>query len=225
MNENGVTAMEDTASVFLDGITDYEKVKDRICYRLVNTERSRDFLSTAPHRDFMDLSAAYYVCFELPDGRFASAAVTDRLAANWKVDEAELWNAAFENTQRIFPAHTGTLRSELAGLASLGGEEYTAAEAENNGIAIAPNEMKRYGAGSILYDGVLTRLTDIIVDNIFLLPSSVHEFLAVADDGMTDPGTLAGMVRSINTEIVSNAEVLSDHVYRYEKGGEITIAG
>lgn len=223
-NEGGCTQIDVAIREFLDGISDYGNVKDRICFRLINTGRNRDFLDTVPHRDFLDLSAAYYVCFEMADGRFTNVAVTTRMADAWGVEEKELWEAAFVNTQRILPADVGYIQDVVAELADVFGEDGEGTAESGKQMVVATNQKKWHGAGSIFYDDVLTRLTDILGRKIFLLPSSVHEFLAVADDGMTDPGFLAGMVRSINTGMLPDNEFLSDNVYRYEKGGEITIA-
>ena len=218
-NDEGRALMEETVRDFLDGITDYGNVKDRICFRLVNTERNRDFLSAAPHRNFMDLSTAYYICFEMPDGRFASVAVNDRIMEDWGVTEDQLWDTAFANTQKIFPADVGRIHDVMAELAGAAMETPD----EESGMVIVTNGKKWYGAGAVFYDDVLTRLTDILGEKIFHLPSSVHEFIALTDDGKTDPAILAEMVRNINREMVSEKEYLSDSVYHYEKDGEIKI--
>lgn len=218
-NDEGRALMEETVRDFLDGITDFGNVKDRICFRLVNTERNRDFLSAAPHRNFMDLSTAYYICFEMPDGRFASVAVNDRIMEDWGVTEDQLWDTAFANTQKIFPADVGRIHDVMAELAGAAMETPD----EESGMVIVTNGKQWYGAGAVFYDDVLTRLTDILGEKIFLLPSSVHEFIALTDDGKTDPAILAEMVRNINREMVSEKEYLSDSVYHYEKDGEIKI--
>ena len=218
-NDEGRALTEEAIRDFLDGITDYGNVKERICFRLVNTERNCDFLSVAPHRDFMDLSAAYYVCFEMPDGRFASVAVNSRLMDDWGVTEEEMWGTAFVNTQKIFPADIGRMNEVLAGMT--GGNPDI--PGEGNGLVIVTNGKKWYGAGAVFYDDVLTRLTDILGEKIFLLPSSVHEFIVLADDGKTEPAMLAEMVRNINRDMLSEKEYLSDSVYHYERGGEISI--
>ena len=59
---------------------------------------------------------------------------------------------------------------------------------------------------------------------IFILPSSVHELIAIADDGNVSPQMLKDIVRDINRTTLNEQEFLSDSVYRYEKGGELKIA-
>ena len=170
-------------------------------------------------QNFMDLSTAYYICFEMPDGRFASVAVNDRIMEDWGVTEDQLWDTAFANTQKIFPADVGRIHDVMAELAGAAMETPD----EESGMVIVTNGKKWYGAGAVFYDTVLTHLTDILGEKIFLLPSSVHEFIALTDDGKTDPAILAEMVRNINREMVSEKEYLSDSVYHYEKDGEIKI--
>ena len=50
-----------------------------------------------------------------------------------------------------------------------------------------------------------------------------RELIAIADDGNVNPQMLKDMVRDINRTVLNEQEFLSDNVYRYERGGEITI--
>ena len=55
-----------------------------------------------------------------------------------------------------------------------------------------------------------------------ILPSSVHEVLAIPDDGKQDPKHLKRMVETVNRNEVSVSEQLSDNVYYYD-GKRISI--
>lgn len=201
------------------GIADYENAKHNVCFKLVNTDRNKGMLGDVPHREFLNLSAVYYVRLDWPGDGEASVKVTDSLMSNWGVTEEELWERAFENTQRIYPADIETLESVIG--AFFGKEEITPT---GQGMIVVSNNAKKYGAGVIFYDGVLSELTERLGDRIFILPSSVHETIVLSDDGNLGAGALAEMVKSVNSTQVSEQEYLSDSVYRYEKGGEITIA-
>ena len=224
---NGADNQEDGRSIeeiirsLIERITEYEDVKEKIVYRLVSTERNRDLLNVSPHRDFMDLSAMYCICINLPDGGIGSVAVNDRMAGSWGVTEEELWDMAYANTQRIFTAEIGNIQDVIE---SIIGRSMESAEVEK-AMVVATNEKKWYGAGVVFYDDVLTRLTDMLGEKLFLIPSSVHEFFVFSDDGILDPGFFSDLAKRINESRLPDKEYLSDHVYRYEKGGGITIAG
>lgn len=71
------------------------------------------------------------------------------------------------------------------------------------------------GAASIVYSNALDDLAKKLNSDLFVLPSSVHEVLAVSTE-VGDAESFADMVRSVNEEQVAYEEQLSDHVYRYD---------
>lgn len=77
----------------------------------------------------------------------------------------------------------------------------------------------KYGAAAVLDAGVRAKLDKCCPEGYFLLPSSVHEMLAIPKQS-ADPDILVQMVTEINREgdVVTPDEVLSDHVYTVEAG-------
>ncbi len=67
----------------------------------------------------------------------------------------------------------------------------------------------------MFYEDALSGLAEQMGTDLFILPSSVHEIIAVSTD-MGDPESLAQMVQDVNGGQVSPEEQLSDHVYRYD---------
>ena len=202
-----------------DMITDFGKAKERICFKLVNTGKNTELLKEAPHRQYLDLSAVYFISIDFADGN-GSVTVKNDLMERWGTTEQELWELAFSNTQRLFPAEIrgmGSLISALVGGSRMDGES-------DEAMLVATNASKTNGFTVVFYDDVLAGLTDRLGDRIFILPSSVHELIAIADDGNVNPQMLKDMVRDINRTVLNEQEFLSDNVYRYERGGEITIA-
>ena len=51
-----------------DVITDFEKAKERICFKLINTGKNTELLKEAPHRQYLDLSAVYFISIDFADG-------------------------------------------------------------------------------------------------------------------------------------------------------------
>lgn len=79
------------------------------------------------------------------------------------------------------------------------------------------------GAAAILYDDVLHELANNLESDLYLIPSSIHDIVAIPAEG--DPDELSGMVADINKTQVCTQERLSDNVYFYNrKDGKVSIA-
>ena len=65
-----------------------------------------------------------------------------------------------------------------------------------------------------IFTGFLERISG--GKNLYLIPSSIHEWLYIEDKGMFTREELTNLLRSVNSEIVSEEEILSDHLYYYE---------
>ena len=90
---------------------------------------------------------------------------------------------------------------------------------------ILTNRDGRYGVAGILDKKLLRGLADREGMNLYLLPSSVHEFILLLDDGQQDAEALGQMVAEINQIQVLPEERLEDHAYYYDrKADEIWIA-
>lgn len=110
------------------------------------------------------------------------------------------WGGIAE-TEANFPLEKSGLEEKINALT---GHEVTA---EEMGVMVITNSSGYYGASAIFYDGVLEALKDY-----YLVPSSVHEWLAVPKS-IADKEYLAQIIRQVNRTEVSPKEVLSDFPY------------
>lgn len=81
---------------------------------------------------------------------------------------------------------------------------------------VISNEKGINGAASMLYENELHELAESLESDLYILPSSVHEVIAVSS-GMGSPEMLAKMVVEVNMQEVSLDERLSNQVYHYDK--------
>ena len=79
---------------------------------------------------------------------------------------------------------------------------------------VISNTSKVNGAASMFYEDVLSDLAEKMGTNLYILPSSIHESIAVSAK-MGNPEHLAEMVAEINAGQVTPEEQLSDHVYLF----------
>ena len=94
----------------------------------------------------------------------------------------------------------------------------------NQQMYVISNTARVNGAASMFYDDALSGLAEKVGTDLFILPSSVHECIAVSTD-MGTPESLAEMVQEVNGSQVDAEEQLSDHVYRFDaKAKTISLA-
>ena len=68
----------------------------------------------------------------------------------------------------------------------------------------------------MVYDDVLQDVANRVGENVYVLPSSIHEFLAVPES-VCDPADLSEMVCSINRDTVNQEDRLSNQVFFYDR--------
>ena len=81
---------------------------------------------------------------------------------------------------------------------------------------VITNDRGINGAISMLYEEGLHDLAQRLDSDLYIMPSSIHEVIAVSSD-MGDPNEFATMVTEINMAQVALDERLSNQVYHYDK--------
>lgn len=200
-------------SVEMDFFRNFEKIRDKIVYRLINAEKNKELLKEIPHILFLDLEICFYYAFsdsELGNGMIM---IHNNHMDMWKTDYLQLMKLAKQNTPRLFPAeHMG-----LDLLMSLLNEKELRVQNPNSGLQVLTNKQKCQGAACILYQGELEKIAEESEGNLYLIPSSVHEMLLIKDVGNIDTNALCDMIEEINETQVDQEEILADHPYYYER--------
>lgn len=196
-------------------VRDYRFIKENIFFRLVNYERNQELLRECPHERFHDLAVTYrWAAYRSKDG-MASAVIRHRDLKMWGVSREQIREDARENTRKIFPLVIRKIESVIP------------IQVEENDIPIFVLSNGDYmnGASAILYQEVLREFAERMEDNLFILPSSIHEVILLRESDTKELEELAYMVRETNRTIVDQEEILSDNVYYYDfEKDEIRIA-
>ncbi len=88
---------------------------------------------------------------------------------------------------------------------------------------ILTNKYRTLGAAVMLYEDVLADIADEFDNNLYVLPSSIHEVFIVPDY-VKGAEELREIVAEANATVVKKNEILSDKVYFYEKkSGKLSI--
>ena len=78
--EGFMKAMEQKEGINVSELTNADCAKDKIVFRLINTEQNREMLAGMPHREFKDLSVIYCRVINIDGEGIASMPVHNRLA-------------------------------------------------------------------------------------------------------------------------------------------------
>lgn len=191
-----------------------------IVMSLANTEQNREMLKNMPHREFEDLSIIYKYVIDTRNP-LESVLVTAEIAEKTGMKEEELFHAAVENTRRLFPPKIKTVSDFIAEAFMDSGFSKEAAR-EMGGFIQSPiyiisNEQDVNGAVSMLYGDNLQELARKLNSDLYILPMSIHEVMAVPSK-LAVPEELAKLVEKNNMERVRLGDRLSNQVYFYDKG-------
>ena len=231
----------------LDFFRDYEQVRPRLACRLVNLEKNREMLEQVPHQVWLDL--AVVPCCILLGDELGCACILIRYShmRYWNIDEKELLEEARTNMRQILRPECVSMKDFLyemmrQAVADQLPEAEPGREAEQEQLLdriagllarqrdsgrkemfILSNTQHFYGASVLLYTDVLEHLAGG-KRGFFILPSSVHEVLLLADTGKESRFELYRMVNEVNERNVPLEEFLSDCVYYFDrKEGKIRI--
>ncbi|MBD5535973.1 MAG: hypothetical protein HDQ99_10015 [Lachnospiraceae bacterium] len=209
---------------------DKSEAKDNIIFQLVNTAQNEDILKNMPHREFQDLSIIYRWVVGVDEKGMSSTIIKNNLAKELGMGEEELFKAAAENTRRILPPVVQSMNEVMRDMLVADGmpkelADLMVGEQEMEmPMWVISNERKIDGAASMLYEDKLHSLAESVGTDLYILPSSIHEVIAVSVE-MGEPEELARMVSEVNMDQVDISERLSNQVYHYDKDlRKITLA-
>lgn len=183
--------------------------KEQIIFRFINTEYYEEFLNYVPHREFHDLSIVYY---ELGQDKRRATLITNQAADEQDLSEQELYELAMKNTKEW----SSPTVKKMSALLKEFDEEIKDESPEEQEIYIITNEYNQFGAVSILYEDTLDKVAQIAGTDLYLLPSSEHEFLAITVNGQWPLDELQRLVYHVNMTQVDPKERLSNQVYHYD---------
>ena len=206
---------------------DYESVKDRIIYRLVNYEKNMDQLADVPHDRYLDFAVIYCVLISMDgSGTTGTITVTNDHLTMWGIGKYELVKLADKNTPHLLESDLMSMENLL--ISMMLGEDTVS---DKNGLLppgkemyVLSNKSKVNGATCLLYPGLLAKIADEFGRDFYVLPSSVHETILIPDDKKMDPAVLTDMVKEVNSTQLLPSEVLSDHAYFYSQSAKQLMA-
>lgn len=197
----------------------YEKCKERLFLRLVHRDWNQNLWEITNFEPWNDLALTVRCYLKNQSQGLVSFLVTKDHVKHWGISWEDVFEIAKENTPKLFPYRLReftTFAKILAG--------------ESNGVGgtmehyILTNERGINGATTVIYPEVLKELKERFTCDLFLVPSSIHEFIIYYDDGKMTPKSIKEIIKDANSAVVEEHEILSYQLYRWNhKTGKITI--
>ncbi len=223
---------EDTPkeSIDMSFFKDFDKVKNRICYRLINAARNESLLKKIPYVPFLDLAICFYYAYEGETLGSGTILIYNTHVEMWKTCTAELMRCAQSNTPKLFAAECNSMEvvvRELLQEQKRQFGEMLLDEAQQEQflsdmpMQIVSNRQRINGAATILYPRFLEKLGAELDSDFYILPSSVHEVILLLDNNHESPDRLKSMIAEVNSTQVEPEDVLSDSLYYFDREEKI----
>ena len=201
-------------------LNDFEKVKNKVVFSLVNYGMNKERLESMPYVPYLDLAILFYVLLERTENGERTAVITNKELAAWGTTKEELLRLARQNTPRLYMAEVNSLNDVMKSFVKDKKSKDFFDEfigEEESSLYVLSNRHNVKGAAVILYDGLLKEMSKVLGHDLLILPSSVHEVLVMAYDKTMDFLSIRDMVEHINEVEVPVCDVLSDQIYRYNR--------
>ncbi len=226
-------------SLDIDFFLDYEKVKKRLVLRLIHKEGNRHLLTEVPYQEFMDLALVCHCVLESEEIGSGAILIHRHHMEAWNIKEETLFKDAFENSPRIEPYQIrkmgdmikelllDTIVKEVNDMCSDNEEEAELlikcmkgrmerrVEEAQLPMHVLTNKNRYYGAACIAYPNVLEEVGEMLQDDYYVIPSSVHEILFISAKDCIESEKLNQMIEDVNWYHVKDEDWLSNHTYLY----------
>ena len=171
-----------------------EDHKDHIIANLISRGRNQELLETIPHADLMDMAVIYRLVSNINEQGINSCIITNDMLGGSPLSPEEIQRLALENTPRLLPPRIY--------------------HGDEEGVFVVTNESGICGAAVMLDDDQLQKVANLADGDFYILPSSIHEFFAVAADKI-EPAELLRMLIAGNSGITAERDQLSKCIYMY----------
>lgn len=198
----------------LEHLSEFEKIKSKIVFKLINTAEHAKLLSEIPFYPFLDLSVIFYLILEHPNHGLVTALIDYNHLNIWHISKESLLLCAEHNTPLLFPSTIAPLESVLSEIPDF---PESSSELSKVPLYVLTNQAGINGSACLLYKQVLKNFADQKKDDLIILPSSIHEVLLLPKKKAFSYKELNEMVSFINHSEVPLSDRLSDHIYHYSR--------
>lgn len=207
----------------------------RLMVRVENYEKYKEKIEKGPYIRQMDLAIFCSQLVHLDSSVMQTRHVTWELLNEWDISPETLFKKAGEDSRKYLASSVQSMETTIIDYMAdeflkkgtkdreqaldMAKKEYMRLFGEPSEematVYVVSNVAKIYGASVVFYEDVLKILAMQEASDLILLPSSIHEWLVMAENDESHLEDLESIVRDANHFVVREEEVLSNHVYRY----------
>lgn len=199
----------------------FNLMRDKIIYRLVNYEQNQTLLKNIPYQQFLDLAIVYYILLYSDQQGNACIMVRNEHLDIWDIKQELLHQYATYNTPILLPAKIRHMDELIYSFLDTTIEEeqelLQSLPSSSIPMYVFTNQSNLNGASVLLYKDVIWDFACSQNENFYIIPSSIHELILVPANGILSKASLEFMVNDVNQKEVSPMERLSNHVYFYDR--------
>lgn len=229
-------------TIDIDYFLDFDQIKDKISYKLINYKKNEEMLQNVPYFRFLDLAIVFYCMIEEEKLGCGMITISNEHLSMWETTKEILIECAkkrpmeckiqdledamremlISNVHREFGINEMNMNADQNDDAEemeyLIDQMLLDMKDENKTrMYILTNEKKLNGAICMMNLEFLKSFSAAMESDLYIIPSSIHEVILVPTIGENDSGRLSKMVREVNETQVEEEEVLADHVYFYSR--------
>lgn len=185
----------------------FDDIRHLVRARLLSSE-FHDLEKIVKEHIAADVWKTYYLALPAPDG-CAPWDITYSLLEQWPyvtIDDLSAASSENEAGTQTMMKMSEVLQAYLD----------TPPRDDSPAMYVVTTKGSYCGASAVLDKTIQQKLGEVFPDGCFILPSSIHECLAVSSD--MDVHALAHMVHEINRAEVAEIDRLSDHVFTLREG-------
>ena len=190
----------------------FDSIKDKLTARVIDTELNQIYLQSHPYGYIF---AGLAIIAEVNLGDHYRCVITNQLAEQYGLNISEILETARDNMQNRYPAMLTNMETAL-----FGNRENILDGDSNLGTmgVLTLDGADGFGATVIAYKGIADTILQAVGEaEVYLLPSSLHEWIVLKGD--YDTAELKNMVLSANQTVVDTADKLSDSVFKLDAAG------
>lgn len=205
-------------------------VPENIVPVLIPGKGNEELLEETAHIAFGNMEIIFkFILPEPVDGMNISCTVPKSYMEECGWDEEKLLSVAMGNQAYRGGIHVMPFK-KMTDVLLLGGtgedleSDWEGLKEDPLKIVLITNSLRLYGAAGILDKETTERISRIYGSDLYILPASLHECLAIPK-GSTTVQNLLMMIQEINHHHPAGKEWLSDDVYVYDRdSGEVRLA-
>ena len=206
--------------------TNYQNIKHKIAYKLVNYEANKSLLCGIPHYRKFDLAIVFYCLLSTSLTGNATILIRNEHLHFWNISKHQLFLQAKENTKRMLPYQLKNMNELLSEMLKSQDSPLEPVHMDESALCpmyVLTNQSKLYGASCVLYEHLLEDIANQFDSDFYILPSSIHEVILIPANDNTSYSELSQMVQDVNATQVSPEELLSDHVYYFSRSQNVVL--